>query len=265
MADKDISKEPSSSEYASETSDPDYEERPASLFGTLRTRLNWQPSSRTMHLDVRQTLQNRRNLEFRYKAKLNTSSGGYTQLVQMQKNMNQNTPSMARIIAAERGIQLEGEEPLSPDKLLPGGIKCLLLRDWTLSPGVRLRRSSSSSSEAAGSSSSSSDGDLKYYVTLRKQPQVLRRQGVWDSWLTGKADLELDAQQQQVALRGSLRLKAFRFNVTDKQDLQAAAGLDYVAGAGAAGSSRLTPYLKVGENSWSIRLQQGLWMFNYEI
>lgn len=57
MADKDISKEPSSSEYASETSDPDYEERPASLFGTLRTRLNWQPSSRTMHLDVRQTLQ----------------------------------------------------------------------------------------------------------------------------------------------------------------------------------------------------------------
>ena len=39
-------------------------------------------------------LQNRRNLEFRYKAKLNTSSGGYTQLVQMQKNMNQNTPSM---------------------------------------------------------------------------------------------------------------------------------------------------------------------------
>lgn len=78
----------------------------------------------------------------------------------------------ARIIAAERGIQLEGEEPLSPDKLLPGGIKCLLLRDWTLSPGVRLRRSSSSSSEAAGSSSSSSDGDLKYYVTLRKQPQV---------------------------------------------------------------------------------------------
>lgn len=73
--------------------------------------------------------------------------------------------------------------------------------------------------------------------TLRVQ--VLRRQGVWDNWLTGKADLELDAQQQQVALRGSLRLKAFRFNVTDKQDLQAAAGLDYVAGAGAAGSSRL--------------------------
>jgi hypothetical protein len=60
---------------------------------------------------------------------------------------------------------------------------------------------------------------------------------VWDSWLTGKADVELDAQQQQVALRGSLRVKAFRFNVTDKQDLQAACGLDYVAGAGVAGSS----------------------------
>jgi hypothetical protein len=67
--------------------------------------------------------------------------------------------------------------------------------------------------------------------------QVLLRQGVWDSWLSCKADFELDAQQQQVAVRGSLRLKAFRFNVTDKQDLQAACGLDYVAGAGAAGSS----------------------------
>jgi hypothetical protein len=45
-------------------------------------------------------LQNRRNLEFRYKAKLNTSSGGYTQMVQMQKNMNQNTPSMVRRCAS---------------------------------------------------------------------------------------------------------------------------------------------------------------------
>jgi hypothetical protein len=80
----------------------------------------------------------------------------------------------ARIIAAERGIQLEGEEAIDPDRLLPGGLRSLALRDWTLSPGVRLRAnsSSSSSSEASGSSSSSSDGNLKYYVTLRKQPQV---------------------------------------------------------------------------------------------
>jgi hypothetical protein len=80
----------------------------------------------------------------------------------------------ARIIAAERGIQLQGEEPINPDRLLPGGVKCLLLRDWTLSPGVRLRTSSSSSSssEAGTSSSSSSSSNLNYYVTLRKQPQV---------------------------------------------------------------------------------------------
>jgi hypothetical protein len=81
----------------------------------------------------------------------------------------------ACIIAAERGIQLDGEEAIDPDRLLPGGVKSLVLRDWTLSPGVRFRASSSSSSsssEARGSSSSSSDGNLKYYVTLRKQPQV---------------------------------------------------------------------------------------------
>eukprot|EP00882_Tetradesmus_deserticola_P026930 GHRQ01029751.1.p2 GENE.GHRQ01029751.1~~GHRQ01029751.1.p2 ORF type:complete len:119 (+),score=29.09 GHRQ01029751.1:133-489(+) len=94
MAEKDVSKEPTSSEYASETSDPDYVERPASLFGSLRTRLQWLPSSRTMHLDIRQTLQTRRSLEFRYKGTLNTKNGSYARLVQLQKNMNQNTPSM---------------------------------------------------------------------------------------------------------------------------------------------------------------------------
>lgn len=48
-------------------------------------------------VDVRQSLQNRRNLELRYKAKLNTNSGTYNQMVQLQKNMNQNTPSMVRL------------------------------------------------------------------------------------------------------------------------------------------------------------------------
>lgn len=66
--------------------------------------------------------------------------------------------------------------------------------------------------------------------------QVVHRRGVWDSWLTGKCDLELDSKQQQVAVRGSLRVKAFRFNVTDKQDLQAAVGIDYSMGAGSSSS-----------------------------
>lgn len=86
----------------------------------------------------------------------------------------------ARIIAAERGIELDGQQPINPDKFLPAGLNALLLRDWTLSPGVRVRNASSSggssSSAAAGagssSSSSSSGSNLKYYVTLRKQPQV---------------------------------------------------------------------------------------------
>lgn len=42
-------KEGTSSEYASVSSDPDYVEQPASLFGNLRTRLQWQPSAKTMH------------------------------------------------------------------------------------------------------------------------------------------------------------------------------------------------------------------------
>jgi hypothetical protein len=70
---------------------------------------------------------------------------------------------------------------------------------------------------------------------------VLWRQGVWDSWLEGKADLEVDAQQQAVGVRGALRLKVLRLNLTDKQDLQLALGADYVSSssskAGEDGSS----------------------------
>lgn len=56
------------------------------------------------------------------------------------------------------------------------------------------------------------------------------RRGVWDSWLEGKADVELGAGQQAVGFRGALRLKVLRLNLTDKQDLQLAVGADYVSG-----------------------------------
>jgi len=58
---------------------------------------------------------------------------------------------------------------------------------------------------------------------------VLLRRGVWDSWLEGKADLELSSRggAAAVGVRGALRLKVLRLNLTDKQDLQLALGADY--------------------------------------
>jgi hypothetical protein len=72
---------------------------------------------------------------------------------------------------------------------------------------------------------------------------------VWDSWLEGKLDLELAGgqqgkQQQQedqdqddagsggggggvVGVRGALRLKVLRLNVTQQQDVQLSVGVDY--------------------------------------
>lgn len=61
--------------------------------------------------------------------------------------------------------------------------------------------------------------------------QVLYRRGVWDSWLSGKADVQCDSGKQAVGVAGNVRLKVFRLNVTDKQDLQLAAGYDYTLGS----------------------------------
>lgn len=58
---------------------------------------------------------------------------------------------------------------------------------------------------------------------------MLLRRGVWDSWLEGKADVELSSSggAAAVGVRGALRLKVLRLNLTDKQDLQLALGADY--------------------------------------
>lgn len=61
--------------------------------------------------------------------------------------------------------------------------------------------------------------------------QVIYRQGVWDSWVTTKADLQIDSQKQAIGVAGNVRLKLFRLNVTDKQDVQLSAGYDYTLGS----------------------------------
>eukprot|EP00878_Enallax_costatus_P020953 GHUV01022166.1.p1 GENE.GHUV01022166.1~~GHUV01022166.1.p1 ORF type:complete len:248 (+),score=67.53 GHUV01022166.1:127-870(+) len=231
-SDKDDKKAASSSEYTETSSE--YEEaqqQRASLFGNHRTRLRWQPSSRTMNLDVRQTLQNRRNLEVKYKGRLNTNSGAYHHIIRLQKNLHQGTPSLARIIAAEQGMEIEGVESINPDKVLPGGLSTLVFRDWTMSPGVKFEQTVAVPAATDGSSSSKGRNDLKYCLTFRKQPQVIYRRSVWDSWLSTKADLQFDSQKQAVGVAGNVRLKVFRLNVTDKQDVQLSAGYDYTWGS----------------------------------
>lgn len=264
----------SSGEYSSGDAAPGYElPRGATLLGLQRTRLRWLPESHTLFLDVRQGLQNKRQLEAKYKALLNTSTGALEYTGELKRRFRQTkAPSMARLLAAEQGLDslsMEGEPALHPGRFLPAGLKTLLLREHTLSPGVRLSSGPSGASagpEAGGSSGGKGLRNLKYFVQLRKEPQVLRRRGQWDSWATWKLDLELDPAAEaarQVAVRGGVRLRAFRFNLTDKQDVQLAVGADYArAGDGAA---TLTPYAKVGDNSWSFRLQRGVLTAAYEL
>jgi hypothetical protein len=55
--------------------------------------------------------------------------------------------------------------------------------------------------------------------------------------VTGKVDLELDPHQQRLGIAGTLRLKIFRFSITDKQNLQLQCGADFQSIASDSSSS----------------------------
>lgn len=67
----------SSGDYETASSSEDSGSSDASLFGALKTRLRWTPASQQLHLDVRQSLQNRRSMEVRCKGRLNTNTGAF--------------------------------------------------------------------------------------------------------------------------------------------------------------------------------------------
>ncbi|GBF89330.1 hypothetical protein Rsub_02207 [Raphidocelis subcapitata] len=252
------------------------------LLGNMKTQLRWLPDCRAMVLNVRQIVESQRGVEIKYKGSLNTSTGEFSYRAQLRKPFFTNTPSIARIMAAERGVELredaEGAKKIDARGLLPAGAPGLLWRDWSIAPGVAL----------------SSDPKLGFAYTLafRKQPQIIRRGGEFDSWLGCKGVLEYNPQTQQVGAYGNARLKIFRFGLTTTQDARVSIGYDWRAtpaggwgsaaalasgdgdgdggsDGGAAGEGGFafskTPYLKVADADWAVRWSGKAVNFTYLI
>lgn len=225
------------------------EEGPPSLMGNLRTSLKWDMSKKQLHLDVRQILESSRSLEVKYKGNLNTVSGEYQYTGHVKKLFYSNTPSLARIMAKDEAlVAAGGEEPLDTDAFLPAGLRTLLFRDWALAPGVAV--------------SSDRGAKFKYVLGLKKNPQVLKRFDSLDSWVSFKANAEYNPATSQVAGSGNVRLKLYKYNLTDRQDLKLSIGYDLSATLG--GGLRRAPFFKLEENNWGVRLQHGSWQFLYD-
>lgn len=244
------------------------------LFGSCKTQLRWCPDSNSLLLNVRQLLETRRGLEFKYKGSVHTGTGAYRYRSQLRKAFFTNTPSVARIMAADRGVQLKGDgegEKIDAGRLLPAGAAGLLWRDWSIAPGIAV-----SSDAGAG---------FCYTLGFRKQPQIVKRTGQFDSWLACKGTLEFDPHLQRVGAFGNARLKLFRFGITTSQDARLSIGWDWRLAQAAAGSGGggggdggeaeevgggglsffKTPYLKLAENDWAVRWHGNSVSFSYLI
>lgn len=139
----------------------DYTDTPSAtprLLGDLKTQLRWDLSSSNLHVDVRQILESTRSMEVKYKGCLNTSTGSFEYRGLVRKNFYTNTPSIAKVMAKERDVPMEGADQMDLDRFLPAGVKTLFFRDWSISPGVAL--------------TSKPNQKFSYLISLRKQPQV---------------------------------------------------------------------------------------------
>lgn len=70
---------------------------------------------------------------------------------------------------------------------------------------------------------------------------------------------------QAVATSASLRLKLYKYNVTDKQDVKVVLGVDVESSGAKDGKLKRSPYFKIEENAWGLRLEKGAWQCVYQL
>ena len=191
------------------------------------------------------------------------------------------------MVAAEEAKQgARASDPdINPNRFLPAGLGSLVLKDWIMAPGLTFK--------------SGAQKKVSYTLTLEKAPQFLRHSPKLDCWVSGKAGLFVDPKTAevriatsplwystsmdlnnptarpcthphqpcclQVSSSASLRLKTLRYNVTSKQDLRVSVGLDLASSGSSLRQWSHAPYLKISENSLSLKLKDNSWSLLYAL
>ncbi|GIL59255.1 hypothetical protein Vafri_14173 [Volvox africanus] len=252
------------------------------VFGNLKTNLVWDCTGRRLCISARQYAESPRKLELKMKGMLDTASGQHRVLGHIRRNFYTHVPLLQRLLTAQSQRQSGGwvDEPnLDPDALLPGGLRCLLLQDWCIAPGLSYDTARSpplppSASSSGVSSSGGGDGGnagfpallgqrVRYQVAIKKNPQVIKNSATADLWLTARALAEFDPKASEVVLGGSVKLKAIKYGMTGAQDLRMSVGLDVMPNE--SGRLTKTPYLHISDGKLGARLQNRRWQLTYTL
>ncbi|EFJ47961.1 hypothetical protein VOLCADRAFT_104933 [Volvox carteri f. nagariensis] len=256
------------------------------LYGNLKTTLVWDCTGRRLCLSARQYAESSRKLELKMKGMLDTASGQHRIWGHVRRNFYTHVPLLQRLLTAQSQRQSGGwvDEPdLDPEAWLPGGLRCLLLQDWCIAPGVSYDTARSpplppSASASGGGSSGGGLGGfggghvglpallgqrLRYQVSIKKNPQVIKNGATLDLWVQARALAEFDPKASEVALGASLRLKAVRYGVTAAQDVRLSLGLDVVHNE--AGQLTPMPYIHASDGKFGARLQNRRWQITYTL
>ncbi|GLC42765.1 hypothetical protein PLESTB_001415800 [Pleodorina starrii] len=254
------------------------------IYGNLKTNLVWDCTGRRLCISARQYAESPRKLELKMRGMLDTASGQHRIQGHMRRNFYTHVPLLQRLMTAQSQRQSGGwvDEPdLDPEALLPGGLRCLLLQDWCIAPGVSYDTARSPplppSASASGGGSSSGGGfgggnvglatllgqRVRYQLAIKKNPQVIKNGATADLWVQARALAEFDPKASEVALGGSLRLKAVKYGVTGAQDLRLSVGLDLVHDE--AGRLARMPYVHISDGKLGARLQNRRWQLTYTL
>ncbi|KAG2487313.1 hypothetical protein HYH03_014030 [Edaphochlamys debaryana] len=247
-------------------------------FGNLKTQLVWDCVGRRLCLSARQYAETDRKLEVKLKGMLDTASGQHRVWGHLRRNFYTHVPLLQRLMTASAQRAGGGwvDEPnLDPDAFLPGGVRCLLFKDWAIGPGVSydtarappLPPSASTGNTTYGGNAglgSTLGKRVKYQLAIKKNPQVLRNGPRSDVWVQARALAEFDPKASEVALGGSVRLKAIRYGLTGSgQDLRASLGWDWTQDE--QGRLRKMPYVHLSDGKLGCRLQNRRWQIMYTL
>ncbi|KAG2425207.1 hypothetical protein HXX76_013958 [Chlamydomonas incerta] len=273
-----------SGELSEEGSDEDDTE--PDVFGNLKAALVWDCAGRRLCVTARQYVETGRKVEVKAKGLIDTAAGQHRVWGHVRRNFYTHVPLLQRLLTAQSQRSAGGwvDEPdLDPDAFLPGGLRCLLLQDWCIAPGLSYDNARSPVQQAQGLPAAPSPGAaaggpppggaglaslvgqrVRYQLAIKKNPQVLRNSATADVWVAAKALAEFDAKASEVTLGGSLRLKAIRYGVTGGgQDLRLTAGLDLLHDD--SGKLAKLPYFHVSDGKLGAKLQLRRWTVTYTL
>lgn len=274
------------------------------MYGSMKGGLVWDAASRRLMLAVRQYAESGRKVEVKARGALDTVTGQHRAWGHVRRNFYTHVPLLQRLLEAQ--VQLQSGRPpsLDPTALLPGGLTCLLFKDWIIAPGLSYDSARGAALRGAGAPAGAGAGAGLAAGSSGSAGST--GGGAGGGWAAGPAGLSgllpaLAGVRQRLRYQLAIKKNPQVIKTTPKMDVWAYAkalveleprSAEVVAGAalrlkalaygftpgqdlqltlgldwtsGPGGGVRRSPYVRVGDNKVAARLQHGRWQLLYSL